>query len=97
MPPPVFAAAGLSRMVSGIDDRLHRLRTQPGQTLRGRVNHRTREPLLLKYSQKPPPTDSRIVPGGQYHCDHYEAVELSILRHKERCASIGARLFMKPG
>src|SRR5947207_15252291 len=37
-------------MVSGIDDRLHRLRTQPGQTLRGRVNHRTREPLL-RYSQ----------------------------------------------
>src|SRR5437868_6834271 len=37
-------------MVSGIDDRLHRLRTQPGQTLRGRVSHRTREPLL-RYSQ----------------------------------------------
>src|SRR5258706_4327734 len=33
-------------MVSGIVDRLHRLWTQPGQTLRGRVNHRTREPLL---------------------------------------------------
>src|SRR5262245_43465625 len=33
-------------MVSGIDDPLHRRWTQPGQTLRGRVNHRTREPLL---------------------------------------------------
>src|SRR5262249_58384593 len=59
-------------MVSGIDDSLHRLRTQPGQTLRGRVNHQTFLPL-----------NSRIVPGSQYHCDHYEAAELSVLRHKE--------------
>src|SRR5262249_22143763 len=28
------------------------------------------------------PTMSRIVPGGQYHADHYEAAELSVLRHK---------------
>src|SRR5262245_38436763 len=46
MQPPASASAGLSRMVSGIDDRLHRLWSQPGQTLRGRANHRTREPLL---------------------------------------------------
>src|SRR6476659_5487087 len=31
-------------MVSGIDDRLHGLWTRPGQTLRGRANHRAREP-----------------------------------------------------
>src|SRR5437870_12279008 len=31
-------------MASGIDDRLHGLWTRPGQTLRGRVNHRAREP-----------------------------------------------------
>src|SRR5262249_2166316 len=68
-------------MVSGIDDRLHRLWTQPGQTLRGRVNHPTREPLL-KNSQDLLPTISRIVPGSQYHCDNYEAAELSVLRHK---------------
>ena len=37
------------------------------------------------------------MPGGQYHRDHYEAVELSILPHKERCAAgIAAELFMKP-
>ena len=36
--------------VSGIDDRLHRRWTRPGQTLQGRVNHRAREPpkVLLK-------------------------------------------------
>src|SRR5262245_38436761 len=28
------------------------------------------------------PTIGRIVPSSQYHCDHYEAVELSVLRHK---------------
>src|SRR5262249_5172611 len=40
---------------------------------------------------------SRIVPSGQYHGDHYEAVELSVLRHKGcGAASIGAGLFMKP-
>src|SRR5262245_32081354 len=59
-------------MASGIDDRLHRLRTQPGQTLRGRVNHQTWLPTI-----------NRIVPGGQYHADNYEAAELSVLRHKE--------------
>src|SRR5438874_2053157 len=31
-------------MASGVDDRLHGLWTRPGQTLRGRVNHRAREP-----------------------------------------------------
>src|SRR5438309_6441751 len=31
-------------MASGTDDWLHRLWTRPGQTLRGRVNHRAREP-----------------------------------------------------
>src|SRR5215468_2648154 len=96
MQPPAFAAAGLWRMVSGIDDRLHRLWTQPGQTLRGRVNHRTREPLL-KYSQNSSHRNSRIVPSSQYHCDNYEAVELSALRHKGwGAASIGAGLFLKP-
>src|SRR5262249_25107996 len=85
MQPPAFGAAGLSRMVSGIDDRLHRLWTQPGQTLRGRVNHRTREPLL-KYSLNRLPTNSGIVPGSQYHADNYEAVELSVLGHKEGTA-----------
>src|SRR5262249_55139836 len=34
-------------------------------------------------SSSMPPTMSRIVPGGQYHADHYEAAELSVLRHKE--------------
>src|SRR5262245_53960035 len=50
MQPPAFGAAGLWRMVSGRDDRRHRLWTRPGQTLRGRVDHRTSEPLR-KYSQ----------------------------------------------
>src|SRR5216684_4133041 len=42
-------------MVSAIDDRLHGLWTRPGQTLRGRVNHRAREPpevLLELLSQR---------------------------------------------
>src|SRR5262245_2579885 len=69
-------------MVSGIDDRLHRLWTRPGQTLRGRVNHPTREPLL-KNSQDRLPTISRIVPSRQYHRDNYEVVALSVLRHRE--------------
>src|SRR5258708_35489029 len=46
-------------MVSGIDERLRRLWTQPGQTPRGRVNHRTREPLL-HYCQ----TSSKRVAGS---------------------------------
>ena len=29
------------------------------------------------------PTHGRIVRGNQYHCDNYEAVELSVLRYKE--------------
>src|ERR1700746_1214876 len=74
-------------MVSGIDDPPHRLWTQPGQTLRGRVNHRTKEPLL-KYSVNLLRTNSRIVPGSQYHGDNYEAVELSVLRHKEGAAHL---------
>src|SRR5262245_30355596 len=60
-------------MVSGIDDRLHRLWTPPGQTLRGHVNHRTSSHRT-----------NRIVPSSQYHRDHYEAVELSVFRHKPR-------------
>src|SRR5579872_2467344 len=34
-------------------------------------------------------TNSRIVPGSQYHGDNYEAVELSVLRHKEWGAGKG--------
>jgi hypothetical protein len=41
--------------VSGIDDRLHRRWTRPGQTLRGRVNRRAREPP--KVLLKPPPNE----------------------------------------
>src|SRR5215470_2165637 len=44
MQPPAFAVAESQRMVSGIDDRLHRPWTLPGQTLRARVNRRAREP-----------------------------------------------------
>src|SRR4029078_942138 len=80
MQPPAFGAAGLWRMVSDIDDPLHRLWTQPGQTLRGRVNHRTRNPP--KNSRDVLPTSSRIVRSRQYHGANYEAAELSVLRHK---------------
>src|SRR5213595_3125736 len=69
-------------MVSGRDDRLRRLRSQPGQTLRARASHRTKE-LLLRYSTSLLTTHTRIVPGSQYHGDNYEAAELSVLRHKE--------------
>src|SRR5690349_418026 len=36
---------------------------------------------------------SRIVHNDQYHCDNYEAVELSVLRHKEEgvCAFVSDR------
>src|SRR5947199_9853201 len=69
-------------MVSGINDRLYRLWTRPGQTLRGRVNHRTREPpkKLLNLL----PMNSRIVRKRQYHCDNNELVELSVLRYKKQ-------------
>src|SRR5215467_6716101 len=79
MQPPAFAVAGLRRKVSGIVDRLHRLWNRPGQTLRGRVNHRARESpkVLLNFL----PTNIRIVRTCQYHRDNNELVELSVLRY----------------
>src|SRR5207248_5893606 len=42
------------------------------------------------------PPNSRIVPSGQYHCDHYEAVELSIFRHKGWVSPYRRRTFHEP-
>src|SRR5215471_8277104 len=36
------------------------------------------------------PRNTRIMLSGQYHADHYEGAELSVLRHKEAGASISA-------
>src|SRR6266478_2080418 len=69
-------------MVSGIDDRLHRRWTRPGQTLRGRVNHRAREPP--KALLKAPVNNSSIVLKRHHHCENNELSELSVLRYKEQ-------------
>ena len=65
-------------MVSGINDGLRQLWIRPGQTERGRVNHRAREPPKLLLTL--PLTNSRIVRKQQYHRENNELVELSVLR-----------------
>jgi len=44
------------------------------------TGHSSRSSQLLK----PPPNPQQIVRSDQYHCDDYEAVELSVLCHKKQ-------------
>jgi hypothetical protein len=44
------------------------------------VDHSSRSSQLLENLLA---TNSGIVRSNQYHCDNYEAVEFSVLRHKE--------------